>query len=140
MLVLPTGQILFTDYSNDVEIYTSPGSPYPGLAPSALLTQVVFARGASIVLFGNKFNGASQGAAYGDDYQAATNYPIVRITNKSTGHVFYCRTHGHSTMAVGYPGPTYTHVDIPSNMETGASYLEVVANGIASQKYPIAIQ
>ena len=140
MLILPTGQILFTDYSNDVEIYTSPGSPYPGLAPSALLTQVVFARGSSFVLFGNKFNGASQGAAYGDDYQAATNYPIVRITNKSTGHVFYCRTHGHSTMAVGYPGPTYTHLDIPANMETGASYLEVVANGIASQKYPIAIQ
>ena len=61
-------------------------------------------------------------------------------TNKKTGHVFYCRTHGHSTMAVGYPGPAYTHVDIPTNMESGASYLEVVANGIASQKYPIAIQ
>jgi len=140
MLVLPTGQILFTDYSTDVEIYTSPGSPYPGLAPSALLTQAVLARGASFTLFGYKFNGASQACGYGDDLQCATNYPIVRITNKSTGHVFYCRTHDHSTMAVGYPGPTYTHLDIPVNMETGASYLEVVANGIASQKYPIAIQ
>jgi hypothetical protein len=140
MLILPTGQILFTDYSNDVEIYNPSGSPWPGIAPSALLTQVVYARGTSILLFGNRFNGVSQGGAYGDDYQDATNYPIVRITNKSTGHVFYCRTHGHNTMAVGYPGPTYTHVDIPANMETGASYLEVVANGIASQKYPIAIQ
>jgi len=140
MLVLPTGQILFTDYSDDVEIYTSPGSPYPGLAPSALLTQAVLQRGSSLVLFGYKFNGASQACGYGDDLQCATNYPLVRITNKSTGHVFYCRTHGHSTMAVGYPGPTYTHLDIPSNMETGASNLEVVVNGIASQKYPIAIQ
>ncbi len=140
MLVLPTGQVLFTDYSNDVEIYNPVGSPYPGLAPTALLTTAVLARGASFTLFGTKFNGASQASAYGDDYQAATNYPIVRITNKTTGHVFYCRTHGHNTMAVGYPGPTYTHLDIPSNMETGASYLEVVANGIASQKYPIAIQ
>jgi len=140
MLVLPTGQILFTDYSKDVEIYTSPGSPYPGIAPSVLLAQVVLARGRSIVLFGNRFNGASQGAAYGDDYQAATNYPIVRITNKDTGHVFYCRTHDHSTMAVGYPGPTYTHVDIPANLETGPSSLEIVANGIASQKYAIGIQ
>ena len=69
----------------------------------------------------------------------ATNYPIVRITNKSTGHVFYCRTHDHNTMAVGYNGPTYTHLDIPSNMESGASYLEVVVNGIASQKYTIGI-
>ena len=140
MLVLPTGQILFTDYSNDVEIYTPSGSPWPGIAPSALLTQAVLARGASFVLFGSRFNGVSQGGAYGDDYQNATNYPLVRITNKSTGHVFYCRTHGHNTMAVGYPGPTYTHVDIPANMETGASTFEVVTNGIASPKYPIAIQ
>src|SRR5271165_1862201 len=140
MLVLPTGQVLFTDYSNDVEIYDPVGSPYPGLAPTALLTQAVLARGASFTLFGTRFNGASQAVAYGDDYQAATNYPIVRITNKSTGHVFYCRTHNPNTMAVGYPGPTYVHLDIPTNMETGASYLEVVANGIASQKYYIAIE
>ena len=140
LLMLPTGQAMFTDFSTDVEIYTPNGNALSGLAPSALLTQAVLARGASFTLFGYKFNGASQAVGYGDDYQAATNYPIVRLTNKSTGHVFYARTHGHSTMAVGYPGPTYTTLQVPSNMETGASYLEVVANGIASQKYPIAIQ
>ncbi len=140
MLLLPTGQVLFTDYSNDVEIYTPTGNPWPNLQPTALLTAAVLPRGASFVLFGSRFNGASQGGAYGDDYQDATNYPIVRITNRSTGHVFYCRTHNHSTMAVGYPGPTYTHVDIPTNMESGASYLEVVVNGIASQRYSLGIQ
>src|SRR5208283_1931417 len=140
MLVLPTGQILFTDFSTDVEIYTSSGSPYPGLAPSALLASVALPRGKTFTLFGNRFNGASQANAYGDDFQDATNYPIVRITNKSTGQVTYCRTHDHNTMAVGYPGPTYTHVDIPASTPTGASNLEVVANGIASQKYPIVIE
>lgn len=140
MLLLPTGQVLFTDYSNDVEVYDPTGSPYPGLQPTVLLKSAVLARGTSIVLFGSRFNGASQGAAYGDDYQSATNYPIVRITNRTTGHVFYCRTHDHNTMAVGYQGPSYTHVDIPSNMESGASYLEVVVNGIASQRYSIGIQ
>ena len=140
MLVLPTGQILFTDYSNDVEIYTSPGSPWPGIAPLAFLTQAVLARGNSYLLFGYRFNGVSQGAAYGDDYQSATNFPLVRITNQSTGHVFYCRTHDHNSMAVGYPGPIYTHVDIPRNMESGASYLQVVTNGIASPNYQIGIQ
>ena len=139
LLALPTGQIMFTDFSNDVELYTPTGSTWPNLAPSALLTQAVLKRGTTITLFGNKFNGASQAGAYGDDFQDATNYPLVRITNKGTGHVFYCKTHGHNTMAVGYQGPTYTHVDIPSTVETGASTLEVVTNGIPSQKYPIAI-
>jgi len=139
MLVLPTGQVLYTDGSNDVEIYTPTGSPYPGLAPTAMLTNVVLSRGTTITLFGFKFNGASQANSYGDDAQEATNYPIVRITNTATGHVFYCRTHDHSTMAVGYGGPTYTHVDIPSNLETGAAYLEVVVNGIPSQHYNIGI-
>ena len=139
MLMLPTGQVLYTDGSNDVEIYTPTGSPYPGLAPSAILSSPVLSRGSSVLLKGFRFNGASQANAYGDDAQAATNYPIARITNSGTGHVFYCRTHDHSTMAVGYNGPTYTRLDIPANMETGASSLEVVVNGIPSQRYPIGV-
>jgi hypothetical protein len=139
MLVLPTGQVLYTDGSADVEIYNPTGNPYPGLAPSALIVTATLSRGSSIVLSGYKFNGASQTNFYGDDAQAATNYPIVRITNTSTGHVFYCRTHDHSTMAVGYVGPAYTHVDIPANMETGGSYLEVVVNGIPSPRYMVGI-
>jgi hypothetical protein len=57
-------------------------------------------RGGSYVVSGHLFNGLSQGAAYGDDAQSATNYPLVRITNLGTGHVFYSRTHDHSSMAV----------------------------------------
>ncbi len=139
MLVLPTGQVMYIDFSTDIEIYTPSGGNYPGLAPSALLTTAVISRGSSIRLQGFKFNGASQASAYGDDAQNATNYPIVRITNASTGHVFYARTHDHSTMAVGYVGPAYTHVDIPVNMETGASFLEVVANGIPSPRYTVGV-
>ena len=121
MLVLPTGQVLYTDGSRDVEIYTAAGTANPAWAPSAILSlsSPIISRGSTIMLNGRKFNGYSQAVAYGDDAQAATNYPIMRLTNASTGHVFYCRTHDHSTMAVAYAGPAYTHVDIPSNMETG---------------------
>jgi hypothetical protein len=42
-------------------------------------------------------------------------------------------------MAVGYHGPTYTYVDIPSNIETGTTHLQVITNGIASQNYQIGI-
>ena len=140
LLVLPTGQVLYTDGSRDVEIYTPAGTANPNWAPSTVLPTPLLSRGSSIVLMGNKFNGYSQAVAYGDDAQAATNYPIVRLTNVSTNHVFYCRTHDHNTMAVGYPGPAYTHVDIPSNTETGQSYLEVIANGIASPRYRVAVR
>ena len=142
MLVLPTGQVLYTDGSRDVEIYTAAGTANPAWAPSAILSlsSPIISRGSTIMLNGRKFNGYSQAVAYGDDAQAATNYPIMRLTNASTGHVFYCRTHDHSTMAVAYAGPAYTHVDIPSNMETGQTYLEVIANGIASPRYNIGVR
>ena len=139
LLMLPTGQILFTDFSNDVELFNSTGSTYGGWQPSVLLSHTTFTRGQSFVLNGFKFNGASQNNAYGDDFQDATNYPIVRFTNVNSGHVFYARTHDHSAMPVGYSGPTYTHVDIPATMETGATHLQVVVNGIASQNYLIGI-
>jgi len=139
-LMLPSGQIMFTDYTNDVEIFTSSGSNYSGWQPDALLVRTVYSRGSSFLLNGHRFNGASQNNTYGDDLQNATNYPIVRFTNVSTGHVFYGRTHDHSAMAVGFNGPGYTHVDIPANMETGQTNMQIVVNGIASQNYTIGIQ
>jgi hypothetical protein len=132
MLVLPTGQILFTDFSDDIEIYTpTPGHPQ-NAEPIVLFTPIFLDRGHSYQIFGFRFNGVSQGAAYGDDIQGATNYPLVRITNLITGHVFYSRTHDHSSMAVASNDLVSTHFDIPSNQEVGISKLEVVANGIAS--------
>jgi hypothetical protein len=82
----------------------------------------------------------SQGAAYGDDAQSATNYPIVRITNNATGHVFYSRTHDHSSMAVAFNGLVSTHFDVPANQETGPSKLEVVANGIPSKPFDVDVE
>jgi hypothetical protein len=142
MLMLPTGQILFTDFSNNVQIFTSAGSPYTGWDPQVVLptSHPAFTRGTTVLLQGYNFNGASQNNSYGDDFQDATNYPIVRFTNVSTGHVFYARTHDHSTMAVGYHGPTSTHVDIPENMESGDANMQVIVNGIASRSYPVVIQ
>ena len=139
-LMLPTGQIMFTDYTNDVEIFTPSGSNYSGWQPDALLTHTVYNRGTSFLLNGHRFNGASQNNTYGDDLQNATNYPIVRFTNVSTGHVFYARTHDHSAMPVGFNGPGFTHVDIPANMETGSTNMQIIVNGIASQNYLIGIQ
>jgi hypothetical protein len=64
----------------------------------------------------------------------------VRIKNNATGHVFYARTHDHSTMGVRTGNATVsTNVDVPAGMETGASTLQVVANGIASAPFSVTV-
>ncbi len=140
MLVLPTGQILLTDFSDDIEIFTPAVNPQPYLSPIVLFTELLLSPGNSYQVFGIGLNGLSQGAAYGDDVQAATNYPLVRITNLKTGHVFYSRTHDHSSMAVASDEIVSTHYDIPSAQESGFSELVVVANGIASNPIPVYVQ
>ena len=78
---------------------------------------------------------------YGDDQQAATNYPLVRLVNQASGHVFYTRTHNPSTMAVATGSKKVsTKFDVPANAETGLSQLFVVANGIPSSGYFVNVQ
>jgi hypothetical protein len=141
LLVLPTGQILFTDFSNDVEIYTpQPSSSNPQWAPVVLSTPLLLSRGSSYKISGVRSNGMSQGSAYGDDVQAATNFPLVRITNLATHHVFYTRTHNPSSMAVASSSVVSAIFDVPGIQETGLSKLEVVANGIASLPIPVLVR
>src|SRR5208337_3713740 len=98
-------------------------------------------RGSTYSISGTQFNGLSQAAAFGDELQTATNYPLVQITNSSTGHVFYARTHNHSSMGVATGTATVsTNFDVPSSMETGASTLVVIANGIPSAAVDVTVQ
>lgn len=141
LLVLPTGQILEADGSSDVEIYTAQGSSNPAWAPTITSVPSTVARGSTFLLQGTQLNGLTQGMSYGDDFQEATNYPLVRITNASTGHVFYARTHGHSTMGVATGSQIVsTSFDVPVAAEPGPSKLAVVANGIASAPVAVTVQ
>ena len=97
-------------------------------------------RGSTYVISGTQFNGLSQAAAVGDEFNNATNYPLVRITNTATGDVAYARTHDHSTMGVATGStPVSTMFDVPAAAETGASSLVVVANGIASVPVSVTV-
>ena len=137
LLVLPTGQILQTDFSNDVEIYTPVGTYEKAWAPRITSVPTFIGRGKTYQLSGVLLNGMSQGAFYGDDIQAATNYPLVRITNVNTHEVIYARTHDHSSMAVASPDVVSTNFDVPLGAEPGYNTLVVVANGIPSA--PVAV-
>jgi len=139
--VLPNGQILFTDFTNDIEIYTPSGSAEcswePRIDDACELGELT--QGKTYRLDGEQLNGLSQGVVYGDDAQAATNYPLVRITNHASGHVTYARTHDHSSMSIAHNVSSHTSFDVPATAELGASKLEVVANGIASQPVRVEI-
>jgi hypothetical protein len=136
-LVLPTGQVLATDFSSRVEIYTPVGSANASWAPTITSVPASLTAGQTFQLGGTQLNGLSQAAAYGDDDQSATNYPLVRITNNATGHVFYARTFGQASRSIAPGVASTTSFLVPSNIETGAGSLVAVANGIASQ--PVAI-
>lgn len=142
MLVLPTGQILLTDFSNDIEVFTPtpPCDPTSQAAPVVDEVPTCLAKGRTYRLSGRGFNGVSQGAAYGDDVQAATNYPIVRLTNVKTGHVFYGRTHDHSSMSVASCEGVSTKFELSPGQERGRAKLVVVANGIASSPVSVVVE
>jgi hypothetical protein len=138
LLVLPTGEVIVAGAT--VRIYTSSGQPSAAWAPTISMFPATVTRGSTYAISGTQFNGLSQAAAYGDEEQTNTNYPLVRITNQATGHVFYARTHDHSTMAVATGNAVVsTNFDVPSGMETGPGTLEVVANGIASASVSVTV-
>jgi len=133
LLALPSGEILFTDFTTGVEVLTPAGTYQPAWQPTITTAPASISPGTTYLISGTQFNGLSQGAAYGDDFQDATNYPLVRIVNTATGNVFYAKTHGHSTMGVATgPAPVSTNFDVPAGMPTGPCQLFVVANGIPS--------
>jgi hypothetical protein len=137
LMILPTGQVLVggTAVVNSTGTYQAAWQPAIGSVASTL------ARGSTYAISGTQFNGLSQANAFGDELQTSTNYPLVRITNSATGHVFYARTHDHSTMGVATGSAAVsTNFDVPAGMETGAGMLVVVANGIPSAGVAVTVQ
>lgn len=133
LLLLPTGQALFTNQSQDAELYTPTGGPDPAWRPQITSSPATIRRGFTYTLFGRQLNGLSQAVSYGDDAMAATNYPLVRIRNLATNHVVFARTHDFSTMGVQTGAVIHsTRFTVPSSAGTGPSELCVIANGISS--------
>jgi hypothetical protein len=139
MLVLPNGgHILFTDGTTDVEAYIPVGAPNSSWAPTISSFPATITQGGTYTLKGTQFNGLSQGAAYGDDSQSATNFPLVRLTIH--GIVNYLPTK-HFTMGVATGTKVVqTAFTLPFFVGKGAATLEVVANGIPSKAVSITVK
>lgn len=138
-LLLPSGEVLFSDQSNTVAILASVGGSQASWAPTITNCPASLILGHTYQIFGTQFNGRSQACSYGDDAQMATNYPIVRLEDINS-NTFYLRTANHSTMAVATGAATVsTFVSIPTGVAEGQYNLFVVANGIASAPFAVTV-
>ena len=133
-LVLPTGQLMFTDnYYNETWIGTPSGAPQPQWRP---VVNSITGSGSVYTLTGLRLNGMDAGAAYGDDAEMDENYPIVRLTS-GTGTVYYAMTSNWSNLGVatGSASETVTFT-LPSGMPAGNYSLVVSGAGVDS--FPVA--
>lgn len=140
MLVLPTGEVAWCNGNNGIYLYTN-GSTYQNAwRPTITALSSELIRGATETLSGKQLNGVTNGSSYGDEAYSATNYPLVRLTSRSNGQVYYARTFDHSTMGVQTGNAVVsTNFVVGASVPTGLYDLEVVASGIPSRKSLVGV-
>ncbi len=137
MLMLPTGEVLYTNMSGSVYVYNPGGTPLAAAKPS--VTSLSKNGDGSYHLVGKNFNGINEGATYGDDWQMNTNRPLVRFfDNASPPNVWYATTSNWSSSGVWTGAASVTtefkkHPSMPSTV----NQFVVIVNGVASDVYKI---
>jgi hypothetical protein len=152
LLLLPNGDIMRCreDDSSFYAYHSAAATPQDSFRPVIQVCPANLVAGSSVQISGTQFNGLSQAVAYGDDAEAATNYPLVRVTNSANNQVRYCRTSNHTTLDAN--GNTVTSMGvatgaavitttaaIPGDLSPGQYTLEVVANGIPSLPFSVTV-
>jgi hypothetical protein len=139
MLDLPDGTVLYVGHcpanenGQQLWVYQPDGSPLAAGQP--FINSVRWNADGSLHLTGARFTGISEGAAFGDDAQMATDYPIVQLTDTNQ-NVSYARTYNWSTSRI-MTGTNLvtTEATLPAILYVngqGKYSLQVSANGNAS--------
>jgi hypothetical protein len=138
MLVLPTGQLLFSDSGRQLYMYTGDGAAALPLRP--VINGISFTAPGTFTLTGKQLNGQSAGSSYGDDVESDSNYPIVKMTNFA-GQVFYGRTTNWTNYGVdGGLTQNQTVTFTLNPLVTAGNYLLTVSGaGIMSNPIVVSI-
>ena len=145
LLPLPNGQIMVINMganpgSGGIAFYTSKGVPNSSWAPVVdKISDTALRPGKSYTVSGKQLSGLTQGAQFGDEFESSTNYPLVRIVNTASHHVFYATTSGFSNTSIAPMVPSTFNFTIGANIENGLSKMYVIANGIASKPIVVTI-
>jgi hypothetical protein len=137
--VLPTGQIWFSDYSSTVYLYSASGTYQSAWQPKIFTApDMLTSPQAGYILKGTQLNGFSGGAAYGDDAQMNSNYPMVELSGG--GNVIFLPTTGENTYGLGTGRDLFSiRFDVPSGIRSGTYTLTVVTNGIPSAGVKVTV-
>ncbi len=135
-LCLPNGQVMYCRNGSTVYyVYTPVGSQLAvGVPTINTITQVSCKTYSATGLL---FNGISEGAIYGDDWQMNTNFPVFRLWNGS--NVYYARSYNWNRTDI-QTGSLVDSVyfDLPANLPGGMTYsIVVTANGYASKSWTL---
>lgn len=136
MLVLPDGSVLFsTQGSKKYYVYKPTAGPIAAGQPT--ISTVTRENCDTFQITGTLFNGISEGAAYGDDWQMSTNYPIVRLTNAT--NTYYATTFNWNRIGAVMTGslPDTCIFRLPAALPVGTYSVTVVANGNPSATFTI---
>ncbi len=133
MLDLPDGNVLFVGGQTSTHLYVYTPSGAPLAIGQPVINGITENVDGSFHLTGTGLNGITGGAAYGDDWQMDSNYPLVRMTNSVTGNVYYARTYGWNSTGVATGSRVVaTEFSLPSNLPAGTYSLVVTASGNSS--------
>jgi hypothetical protein len=137
MLMLPSGQVLWSNGNTQLYVYTPDGAPDPAWKPT--ISDISDNGDGTYRLTGTQLNGISEGAAYGDDAEMSSNYPLVQLRD-ADGNVFYARTfHWSNTGVSTGDASVSTLFTLPGGIGAGSYSLSVVTNGITSDPMDFTI-
>ena len=136
MVDLPDGTVLFANQGSNRYYQYTPGSG-PLAAGKPTVSTVTRVNCDTFRFTGTLFNGITEGAAYGDDWQMESNYPIVRLTNG--GNTYYATTYNWNRIGAVMTGslPDTAIFVLPAGLPVGSYSVTVVANGNPSDPFPI---
>ena len=136
MLVLPDGNVLFCNQADDQYYVYTPGSG-PLAAGQPTIAAINRVNCDTFQATGTLFNGISEGAAYGDDWQMNTNFPIVRLTDGT--NIYYATTYNWNRIGVVATGslPDTCIFQLPAGLPANTYSVTVIANGNPSAPFTI---
>jgi hypothetical protein len=136
MLDLPNGQVLYSSGGSNCYVYTPGTTPLAIAQPS--ITSIVNNPDGSLTLTGTGLNGIDAGAAYGDDAQMDSNYPIISLSSGT--NVYYARDYNWSSTSIATGSLSETvNFTLPLGIPAGTYSVATAANGVISASVPLTI-